>query len=422
MRPAALRRRIAELRDAGQALRQRPAADVLGALARVLDAWRDPESPWRHALERELPGATGFSPETVRAGLAVGLEPWSGEALHELVRQELGGPRALEPGGSRHAAGFPVTAVLLAGSIPMPTLLALLAPLALRSPVVAKCAARDRVTPRLVARSVAEADAELGRCIEVVDVRRDDAESLAGLLDADCVVATGSDAAVAAVRARLAPWQRLVARGHRLSLAAVSRAALVPDRLPDLARRLALDVALWDQLGCLSPQAVFAEGEAEAEALAAALARELERLEVSAPRGATPAQAAAEIAHERADAELRRAAHQRVVLHASDTTAWTVVREIDCEPRPAPLHRFVRVHPVAGTAELLAAITPYGRHLAAVAVEGFGAQTGELVRGLLGLGASRVCAPGRLQAPPLTWPQDGQGVLLPLALLSGVEA
>ena len=111
----------------------------------------------------------------------------------------------------------------------------------------------------------------------------------------------------------------------------------------------------------------------------------------------------------------------RVVLHASDTTAWTVVREIDREPRPAPLHRFVRVHPVAGAADLLEAVAPYGRHLAAVAIEGFGAQTGELVRGLLGLGASRVCAPGRLQAPPLAWPQDGQGILLPLARLSGVE-
>jgi hypothetical protein len=273
-----------------------------------------------------------------------------------------------------------------------------------------------------VARSVAETDAELGRCIEVVDVRRDDAESLAALLEAECVVATGSDAAVAAVRSRLAPWQRLVARGHRLSLAALGREALSSDRLPGAARRLALDVALWDQLGCLSPQAVFAEGEAEADVLAEALAAELARLEASAPRGAIEAQAAASIAHERADAELRRAAHQRVTLHASENTAWTVVREIDREPRPAPLHRFVRVHPVAGAAELLAAVAPYGRHLAAVAIEGFGADTGDLVRGLLGLGASRVCRVGRLQAPPLTWPQDGQGVLLPLARLSQVDA
>ena len=98
-----------------------------------------------------------------------------------------------------------------------------------------------------------------------------------------------------------------------------------------------------------------------------------------------------------------------------------VVREIDREPRPAPLHRFVRVHPVAGAAELLEAVAPYGRHLAGVAIEGFGAQTDDLARGLLGLGASRVCAPGQLQAPPLGWPQDGQGVLAPLARLSRVE-
>jgi hypothetical protein len=102
-------------------------------------------------------------------------------------------------------------------------------------------------------------------------------------------------------------------------------------------------------------------------------------------------------------------------------TSWTVVREADAAPRPAPLHRFVRVVPVSGAEELVDALRPLGPHLAAVALGGFGAGEPELARRLAELGASRLCAPGRMQCPPLGWHQDGQGVLLPFARFTDLE-
>ena len=78
----------------------------------------------------------------MREGLAVALANWDGNALRRLVASEL------DPKGARK--GFDVTAVLLAGSIPMPSLLALIAPLAVGSPVLAKPASRDPVTAPLV--------------------------------------------------------------------------------------------------------------------------------------------------------------------------------------------------------------------------------------------------------------------------------
>ncbi|RIL03509.1 MAG: hypothetical protein DCC71_14950, partial [Proteobacteria bacterium] len=59
---------------------------------------------------------------------------------------------------------------------------------------------------------------------------------------------------------------------------------------------------------------------------------------------------------------------------------------------------------------------------AAVAVAGFGPATPALAGALANLGASRVCAPGALQAPPLDWPRDGRPVLLPLARFHSLEA
>ncbi len=421
MTPAAIRARLASLREAGAKLRRRPARETLDALARVVDGWSDPAGAWRHALETELPGATGFSAPMVREGLARGLDGWSGDALRELVAREIGAPERLDSAHARLAAGFGVTAVLLAGSIPMPTLVSLLAPLALRSPVLAKSASRDPVTPRLVARSLAETDAELAQCLEIVDVPGADAERIGALLEADCVVATGSDETISAVRARVQPDRRLVVRGHRLSVAALGAAASGGAALEDVAERLALDVALWDQLGCLSPIAVYVVGEDAADRVAAALARALAAAEQRWPRGDIGAAAAAAIAHERADAELRRAAGRRVALHASQATLWTVLREDGAELRPAPLHRFVRVLPVRDAAALPAALAPLAPHLAGVAVEGFGSHTSALARELADLGASRICAPGRLQAPPLAWSHGGEGVLIPIARFTDLE-
>jgi hypothetical protein len=293
----------------------------------------------------------------------------------------------------------------------------------LRSGVLAKAAARDPVTPHLVARSLAEADPELGRALGVVEIGRGDPDLTAVLLEADCIWTIGSDASVAAVRARVPGARRVVAHGHRLSLAALGPAATQARALRDAASALALDVALWDQLGCLSPVSVHVVDpepracDRVAEALADALATAEERW----PRGrAAPATAAA-IQAARDEAELRGATGRPVRVIASPDTAWTVVREDTPGLRESPLNRFVRVHPAESEARLLAALAPVASHLAGVATAGFGPQAAAVARALAALGASRVCAPGTLQTPPLAWHREGEGVLQPFARFTDVE-
>jgi hypothetical protein len=210
--------------------------------------------------------------------------------------------------------------------------------------------------------------------------------------------------------------------GHRLSIAAVAPPENAGRRI-DLAKRLAVDIALWDQLGCLSPIAVFAVDPepSRAAALGEALAVALGDAEKDWPRGSIDASAAHAIAQQRAEAELRRAAGRAIAVHASDSTAWTVIVEDGPDLRPAPLHRFIRVVPVAGLGSLLDAIRPLGPHLAAVAIEGFGAEAAGLANALAELGASRVCSPGSLQSPPLDWRHGSRGVLAPLARFADIE-
>jgi len=418
-----IRDQLAELRGAGAKLRRRPARETHAALARVLDLWASPDSSWRRRLERELPGATGFSPENVREGLAHGLARFRGEAWLALVRAELGDPARMDAAHGSMLSGFDTTAVVLAGAIPQPTLLALLTPLALRSPVLAKPASRDPVTAALAADSIAAVDPELGRCIAIARFGSGDEACLRALLEADCVSATGSDETIAALAARVQPPRRLVVSGHRLSLAALGPEALRGDRLSVAADGIALDVALWDQQGCLSPLAVYVVG-ADREApdrLAEALAHALASLGRRLPRGALDPAAAARFRQECDGAELRAAARPGVRLLGGVTQGWAVVREADAAPRPAPLNRFLRVQPVENPEMLLAAVRPLAAHLAGVALAGFGASQEGLVRGLADLGASRLCRPGELQSPPLAWHHEGRPVLLPFARFTDRE-
>ena len=415
--------RLAELREAGAKLRRRPARETHAALARVLDLWSNPDSSWRRRLESELPGATGFTRENVREGLARGLARFRGETFLSLVRAELGDPARLDAARGSMLSGFDTTAVVLAGAIPQPSLLALLAPLALRSPVLAKPASRDPVTAALVAESIADVDPELGRCIAIARFGSNDEACLRALLTADCVAATGSDASIAALSALVAPPRRLVASGHRLSLAALGPEALRGPALDAAAGGIALDVALWDQQGCLSPLAVYAVG-ADGEApdrLAEALAQALASLERLLPRGAQDPAAAVEFRHECDGAELRATEIPGVQLLGGPTQRWAVVREVDAAPRRAPLNRFVRVQPVENPELLLDSLRPLAAHLAGVALAGFGSVQDGVARGLADLGASRLCQPGELQAPPLAWHHEGRPVLLPFARFTDRE-
>ncbi|MFP8875631.1 MAG: acyl-CoA reductase, partial [Myxococcota bacterium] len=322
---------LASLTHEGNALRQRPLAEILESLEAVLEGWRDPASPWRRELESELAAATGFAPETLRRGLELGLEHWSGLALREVVEAELGSVEQDPEARERPIGGFASTAVILAGSIPMPSLLALLTPLLLRSPVLAKPASRDPVTAALVARSVAEIDPQLGHCLQIAAFPGHDPACTRALLQAECVVAMGSDATLSEIASALPAGRKLVAHGHRVSIAALGEAATRGHALEEFASALALDAALWDQLGCLSPIAVYVVGGGHeaAERTASALATALEHAETRWPAGRVETAAAATRAHEIEVARVRAAAGARVSLHEAPDGRWVVACEED---------------------------------------------------------------------------------------------
>lgn len=396
---SATQRAARTLREAGRVLRRRDEHEVIGALGELLARWRDPDGRWQRRLASTLPPATGFSTANVREGLRLALADWDEAALRELVARELSG----RTGEAR--LGHPLTSIVCAGSIPMPTLLQIILSLLVRSPALVKPAARDPITASLLAESLREVDPALGACVEVIPIDTSDDASVHSFLASECVVASGSNATIEAVRARLEEGQCFVGYGHRFSIAVLGPSAL--DQRA--AEALALDISLWDQLGCMSPVAIYAVGcdETDRKEFARELASSLDARERIAPRGEIDAATGAIVRHEREEARMRFATLGSGQLHEDDAQRWTVVLERDARTRPAPLHRFVRIHPVADRAELENVLAPHAPALSTAALAGLG----DPVSALAG---ARICAPGQMQRPPLGAPHDGRPLLTPL--------
>src|SRR5262249_38220930 len=157
--------------------------------------------------------------------------------FNALLVQELGHARRLDGIVSNAAEekmargaiarGPELLAHITAGNIPNPTLMSITLGVVTRSAQFVKCASGASFLPRLFAHSLYDAEPKLGACLEVAEWRGGKTDVEKALFEeVDCVTATGSDEALAAIRHHLPPRTRFVGYGHRLSFAYVASGAL----------------------------------------------------------------------------------------------------------------------------------------------------------------------------------------------------
>jgi hypothetical protein len=178
---------------------------------------------------------------------------------------------------------------------------------------------------------------------------------------------------------------RFVGHGHRVSFAVVGREALDPGSLRDLAERLAYDVSLFDQQGCVSPHVIYVErgGAVPPEGLAEGLAEAMGAFERTMPRGRLAVEEASAIQQARTEAELRELREEPVRLFGSPGgTAWTVIYEDDQTFVPSCLNRVIRVKPLAEIGEKIAYLEDLGSRVLDLQSRGWGVE--DIVRELCG--------------------------------------
>ncbi len=379
-----LARALEAARLAGARAARRPRREVAAALAAAARRWRSDE-----ALCDGIATQAALAPPVVAAGLDRAAEALDPDAMLALVERELGTLRPARPWLVAH---------VLASNVPALALPAIALACLAGAAVVVKSGRADRLSAPAFRRALEAEDAELAATVVTTYWAGGDRLAEQALLaPADVIVATGHDDTVAALARRFGA--RVVAHGERASIVVVGRTALADaDALAD---RVATDVAVHDQRGCLSPVAVHVEGDAAAfaERLAA-------RLDVCAgPLPPGPLEPAARAAHRTAVAEAEWAG--ATVLGGR---GGTVLLAPDPRPRPSPGRRTVWVHPLARLLDVLAP-----RSIECIGADGVALDLDALRR----VGVSRVCCPGRMQRPPLSWPR---GQRAPLHTVLGLPA
>lgn len=397
--PDDLERALAAADDAAQRVRARPAAARLASLRAVADLWSAADRDPAGVACRVLADGTGYSEPVVQRGLEGTVAALRGDAVGALLDRELGRRDRLGPRRITH---------VMSGNLPGLSFAPVTLSLALGSAVLVKCAAGDPYSPAAFAASIAAVDGDLGRCVVVHDWRGGDAALEAVAFAADAVVAFGSDAAIAAIAGRVRGRERtrFFGHGHKISFALVGREALLEPQ--EVAQRLAFDVALWDQQGCLSPQLCFVErgGAIDVDGFADALAVALAQVATELPPRRLGFDERAAIGAFRQEAEWNPGSPADRLLAAHDT-AWTVSVEHRATFRATCLNRCIRVIALDDASALPAFLAPHRSHLECAGLAAVAGRRDALEAMLHASGVHRVCTLGTMQLPDLSWRQGG---------------
>ncbi|MEM9068442.1 MAG: acyl-CoA reductase [Myxococcota bacterium] len=351
-------------------------------------------------LIQTLASSTGLHEAMVRWGLETTLRSVTVEALTAI----------------RHRAGLyffgevnraSLCSVVLAGNVFTACVKAILVPLLLEVPVLLRPSSGDDGLAHAIADALPP---PYDQAIAIASFPRDDeAAWRAFFARADAVHAYGSDDTLSLLRAKVPVRASFVGHGHGAGVAVLADLS----ELSEQARRVALDVAAYDQRGCMSPERVFVlGGHAEARRFARALSHALEALEVELPRGDLNAETRVACTTWRATS-----AALAEVLEGS-THAVAIEHE---HPLPrTPGFRHISVAAVADPGALQNVLAPYGHHLKVLGWGPDDESAHATITSALPQGTAPILARlGTMQTPPFDVPADGRPLTEGLLWLLG---
>ncbi len=354
--PSVIRKRARAVLEAQSILRSRSVeqrAQWLEASANALAEG----TPLGTKARATLPEETGSSGPMVSWALRTTLDTLRQDSLLGLANQALGVVDAgREP--------ISLLAVVLAGNVFTASVRGIVVPLLFGVPVLVKASSRETCFPALVRQSLRYADAELGMAMDLVVFPGGDVDCEAALLElAEAVSVYGGDETVRAIRQRIGKRIPVIAHGHGVSVTYCSARSLDPESIDEVAGRIALDIAAYDQRGCLSPQVIYVEeaSHTQADSFAARLSRALERIAETLPRGPLPPAAGAAqtqwLGLAQAEGTLVRGPEHAVAINRAGAIRWS------------PGYRNVTMIPVRTLDDAFASMTTFAAHLKCVGTD-----------------------------------------------------
>jgi hypothetical protein len=370
---------------------------LLDAWCETVEAYRDPGSIERKALDPALAHLCQLS----RPGLCAGLEAVLGGVSRSPAMALGAEVEAWRTAGE----ASPFLVIALASNLPAIAVQPLLPALLLRCPLILKSPTSEPLFAPAFVASLSHRLPELRKGIAAITWKGGEAALEAPLFRlADRILAYGDANTLADIESRAG--SKVFGYGPKTSLAAISKQV----EPAGIAAGLARDIALFDQRGCLSIQAIFTAGNPLP--LAQGLAAALDGLAGEWPQGSIDPVAAAGVQQIRSEASLRG-------LHVADLplTKGTVVIDPEIRFQPTPGLRTVRIHPMPDLESLPEILTEWSSQLQGAALAGKAAW--QLKPRFEQLGFSHFAPPGELQSPDASWHNGG---VHPITALTGYRS
>jgi hypothetical protein len=397
-------RQIADrlLRSGSDTLRQLGIEKVARGIAQAVLILADKHTSIGQELRQELHKQSRLSKAMVEWGLSTTFSKADFDSLLDSSAS------ALYTDEQRIAIPARLVVTVLAGNVFSAGFRAVVLPLLVGSPVLAKVASKDDVLPRFFKAALDRTNPVLGSCFEVIRFRGGDRKRQDALFNgAEVVSLYGGDDTVKAIRKAIPPLTRLLVHGHGLGAIAIPASSISDNKVAvDIAARVALDVAAYDQRGCLSPHVVCVERNSVVNGaeFARLLAHQgMNPIASSLPRGRVPRASLADQMQWRASARVRGRLYEEKTFAVSYE---------GCEPlRSSPGFRNVGVYDYDDLDSLSDRLFVFATHLKALGVSGTTSDRARVARALRPPLAPRISDVGAMQTPPFEALADGQSDL-----------
>lgn len=419
-----------------QHLKTMPVSGIVQVLDTATARLLDRRDPYRQALERLLPQATGFDAEMVRLNLHAYLQTFRGLQLQRFVAEDFANPKVLDEfqprtqGGWSKALGPELMVHVWAGNVPALPLWSLVSGLLVKAGSLGKVSRAEPVFASLFARLLAEVEPRWRDCFAVVWWPSGASNERTAFALADVVLAYGGNDALQAMQANIPVTTRFLPHGHKLSFGMVSAAALSVHKAPGVARQAALDVARYDQQGCYSPHVFYVQRGAPVSPadFAHHLAAELTGLQHQLPRRVLSLEESAHVGAWR-DSHALAALQEtdpsppaHTVLGHGSGLSTVVFSERPMPLTAGPLNRNVWVLAVDTLDEVMPLISAQRHFLQTAGLAAAPEELLHLGQCLGDAGVTRICALGAMTSPEAGWHHDGRFNLLDLVRMVDIEA
>ncbi len=356
---------------------------VLNVIEKVTNVWMDPEYKGRKIAREVLPTVTGFSLEMI--------ESWGFDHFMSILKKENlplfgklqpdkykefselndGLVKAYGELNVSHSNYDPeVIGHICAGNILGIAAFEMILDKLIDAASWIKVPSEEPVFGALYAKSIEEIDPQLAYSIAVLPFEGGNKEVKEFLFSkSDIVRATGGEQARISLT-DLAEKHSIPIAGHWHKFSFITIASeYMNDRASQIAELVSIDVTVWDQQGCFSPQEIFIEtgGDINPLKFAELLADEMETTYIALPKGIKSGKMQVlDGYHQYLKKEMMG---EPVKIFPSPTYQWLVIYDGTTENiEPSPLFRVIRVKPIEDIMQIPKLVKPLGQFLQTIGV------------------------------------------------------